>query len=213
MAKANTVSKRGRPTKEQVARINQAITTAAADLFLMEGYAATAMEAVAARAGISKVTLYNRFPAKADLFAAVVADRVDAWSAEASRHDAQLPSDPRGRLEYHALILLQSLAHPEIAAFGRLIAAEQRRFPELARIYRERALAFEVDLLVGEIETIARENGQPPRDARSVAFALMHSLWGWSSMHTMFDESCSAADQQEAVKRIVALFVEGRAAW
>lgn len=213
MAKANSVSKRGRPTKEQVVRINQAITTAAADLFLAEGYAATAMEAVAARAGISKVTLYNRFPAKADLFAAVVADRVEAWSVEASRHDGQLPSDPRGRLEYHALILLQSLAHPEVVAFGRLIAAEQRRFPELARIYRERALAFEVDLLVGEIEAIARASGQSLRDAQAVALTLMHSLWGWSNMHTMFDETRSASDQQDAVQRIVALFIEGRAAW
>lgn len=46
--------------------------SAAADLFLAEGYGSTSIEAVAARAGISKRTFYDRFDDKAMLFAAVV---------------------------------------------------------------------------------------------------------------------------------------------
>lgn len=213
MTKMTPVARRGRPTKEQTARINDAITVAAVELFLEEGYSATAMETVAARAGVSKVTVYNRFPTKADLFAAVVADRVAAWSAEAGKRDAELPKTPLGRLEYHALVMLDSLSHPEIAAFSRLISTEQRRFPEVARIYRERAFGFEVDLLAKEIKAIAAEHGRRPGNARSVALALMQTLMGWASMQEMFEEPIAVGDRRKAVRRIVAILVGGVAAW
>lgn len=212
MNKMGSASRRGRPTKAQAEKINHAITSAAVELFLAEGYSATAMEAVAARAGVSKVTVYNRFPTKADLFAAVVADRVAAWSAEAGKEDANLPKSPRARLEYHAFVMVDSLSHPEIAAFGRLIAAEQRRFPEIARIYREQAFSFELELFVNALGAVAQEAGRRPKDIRSVALTLMNALTGWAATQALFEDA-SVAERRKIARRTVALLIDGMSGW
>src|SRR5450631_727338 len=62
----------GRPSRADALRLRERILVAATDLFLAEGYGSTTIEAVAARAGISKRTFYDRFDDKAVLFAAVV---------------------------------------------------------------------------------------------------------------------------------------------
>jgi len=62
----------GRPSKADALRLREHILSAATELFLAEGYGTTSMEAVAARARISKRTLYDRFEDKAALFAATV---------------------------------------------------------------------------------------------------------------------------------------------
>jgi AcrR family transcriptional regulator len=51
----------GRPRSEQA---RQAILEAAADLLIDDGFAAMTMEAVAARAGVSKVTIYKWWPSR-----------------------------------------------------------------------------------------------------------------------------------------------------
>ncbi|WP_223546635.1 TetR/AcrR family transcriptional regulator [Pseudomonas sp. A-B-19] len=59
----------GRP-KDMVKR--QAILDAAKALFLSKGYANTSMDAVAAEAGVSKLTVYSHFNDKETLFSAAV---------------------------------------------------------------------------------------------------------------------------------------------
>jgi TetR/AcrR family transcriptional regulator len=51
---------------------------AALDLFVEKGFAATRVEEVALRAGVSKGTLFLYFPSKEDLFKAVVRENVVA---------------------------------------------------------------------------------------------------------------------------------------
>lgn len=58
----------------------EAILDAALTLFSEKG-AMTSMEAIARRAGVSRQTLYNRFPSKAEIGRALAARRSDAISA------------------------------------------------------------------------------------------------------------------------------------
>ena len=69
---AKAVARGGRPSRADALRLRDRILAAATELFLAEGYGSTSIEAVAARAGISKRTFYDRFDDKAQLFAAVV---------------------------------------------------------------------------------------------------------------------------------------------
>src|ERR1700684_2412064 len=62
----------GRPSRADALRLRGRILEVATELFLAQGYGSTTIEAVAARAGISKRTLYHRFDDKAALFTAVV---------------------------------------------------------------------------------------------------------------------------------------------
>jgi TetR/AcrR family transcriptional repressor of mexJK operon len=66
-----------------------AILLAARRLFIQQGMAAVTMEAVAAAAGVSKMTLYSRFRDKEALFEAVVVFTSEAMIAEMSRTQAE----------------------------------------------------------------------------------------------------------------------------
>ncbi|MBC8746611.1 MULTISPECIES: TetR/AcrR family transcriptional regulator [Paraburkholderia] len=62
-----------------------AIVAAAIDEFLAAGYDATSMDRIAARANVSKRTVYNHFPSKEALFAAILHQ---LWDAS---HDGDAP--------------------------------------------------------------------------------------------------------------------------
>src|SRR5271166_3392818 len=66
------VARGGRPSRADALRLRERILVAGTELFLAEGYGSTTIEAVAARAGVSKRTFYDRFDDKSVLFAAVV---------------------------------------------------------------------------------------------------------------------------------------------
>jgi TetR/AcrR family transcriptional regulator len=69
---------------------------AALALFVEKGFAATRVEEVAARAGVSKGTLFLYFPSKEELFKAVVretiAGRFGEWNEELDAFPATAPS-------------------------------------------------------------------------------------------------------------------------
>jgi len=205
--------RRGRPTKERVAAISEVILATALDMFLSHGYSATSMEAVAAQAGISKGTLYARYPSKADLFTAIIEDRVAAWSEAASGRDHELPSDLAGRVRHHVLISLQSMVEPEIAAFAAMITAERKRFPELARIYYDRAVGYELAMLARDIAEAANHMGLKVRDPDAAALALLQMSLGWASIRALSGEAVTQAALEAAADRIVAFLTQGLSAW
>src|SRR5437588_919460 len=69
----------GRPSRLESAQLSDRILDVATALFLTHGFGATSIEAVAARARISKRTFYHRFRDKADLFEAVVRRLIGRW--------------------------------------------------------------------------------------------------------------------------------------
>src|SRR5579862_355060 len=71
----------GRPSLEEAKQLHGRILDAATDIFIDRGYGETSIEAIAAHAGIGKLTLYRRFPGKDALFDAVVLRLIDQWNA------------------------------------------------------------------------------------------------------------------------------------
>lgn len=88
---------RGRPRKEHAGNIDTDILSAAIALFDEVGFDGTAMEAVAARAGISKRTLYMRYPDKKALIKAVITSIVGS----ARNPDPPAFMDMRSCLMFH----------------------------------------------------------------------------------------------------------------
>src|SRR5256885_14111497 len=66
---AGTSRRPGRPRSEQA---EQAIIEATLDLFAEQGFEGVCIEAVAARAGVGKATLYRRWPNKEELLLAAL---------------------------------------------------------------------------------------------------------------------------------------------
>src|SRR3981189_2355430 len=77
---------RGRPQVRPDDETRQVIYEAARHEFAGSGYAATSMEAVARRAGVSTKTLYRLVPKKASLFEGMVSDRMDRFLASVDLH-------------------------------------------------------------------------------------------------------------------------------
>jgi AcrR family transcriptional regulator len=72
------------------------LIAAALDLFVEKGFAATRSEEVAARAGVSKGTLFLYFPSKEELFKAVVRENISnryvEWGAQLDAFDGDTPA-------------------------------------------------------------------------------------------------------------------------
>jgi AcrR family transcriptional regulator len=73
---------RGRPQVRPDCDTRQVIYEAARHEFSDNGYAATSIESVARRAGVSTKTLYRLIPNKAALFEGMVSDRIDRFLSE-----------------------------------------------------------------------------------------------------------------------------------
>lgn len=121
------------PDLKRGARKRAAIIAAAQDVFLVEGYSAASVDRIAAKAGVSKATIYNHFTGKAALFASVV-ESLYAKAAVVSPpmdEGARLPETLRAFIAD----LLERITKPEIIGILRLVIAENRRFPELTALF------------------------------------------------------------------------------
>ncbi len=111
------------------------LLAAALELFVERGYAATRLEDVAKRAGVSKGTVYLYFPGKEDLFKAVVREGL----VPLLQRGEKMLAEHKGS----ALDLVRELVHGWWEGFGatpyagipKLMVSECRNFPELGKFY------------------------------------------------------------------------------
>lgn len=202
----------GRPTLARSEAINADILNAARDHFLSLGFDATPMEAVAAAAGISKGTLYSRYPTKEALLQAVVADRLEAWGAEAGARQGPMPSDFKQRLNYTARSVLESLASEEIHAFQRVLTTTADAGGELARALFDAGHRNAIASLSEAIVEGTANFPVPPRDPTRVAEMLMSMLTGWYDAHHRVRE-ISHEEAMAFAEHAVDVLFHGRAAW
>ncbi|MBK7284047.1 MAG: TetR/AcrR family transcriptional regulator [Sphingomonadales bacterium] len=113
------------------------IVAAARKAFLRDGYGQTSMSSIAADVGGSKTTLWNYFPSKEDLFAAVVDDQVERYG-EALRLELPEDADLPETLTALGISILTTILRPQIVALHRVVVGEAGRFPELGRMLWDR---------------------------------------------------------------------------
>ncbi|MEU6269018.1 TetR/AcrR family transcriptional regulator [Saccharopolyspora shandongensis] len=120
-------------------RSRVAILTAARELIAEVGYAKLSIEAIAARAGVGKQTIYRWWPSKG----AVVFDSLLALSEGADGEGIVLPDT--GDIEADLKTVLRAtaaeFADPEFEAPIRALNSEIINDAELAAIYREKMAA------------------------------------------------------------------------
>lgn len=113
------------------ARAHRAILLAARQLLRSRGYAATTMEAVAAKAGVGKVTIYRRWPSKGALALDVLLEFQDFGPApDTGTTKGDLVAIVRG--------VNTGLAHPTATAVIPGLATDLARDPALAQAFRDR---------------------------------------------------------------------------
>lgn len=121
-------------TRRKEARPEE-ITAAALELFVERGFAATRLEDVAARAGVSKGTVYLYFANKEDLFKAVVREGLVSPIAEMQGFVEQFPGDSFELLRMLLLGWWERVGATRISGIPKLLLGESGNFPELVRFY------------------------------------------------------------------------------
>ena len=114
---------------------HQQILDAAADLFIVHGYGAVSMDAIARAAGVSKATLYSHFGSKDQLFATIIRE---ACQSNFTVKEF-LPEDGEVRAALTRLggRMLGFLLEDRALAIHRVVISESLRFPELGRAFFE----------------------------------------------------------------------------
>lgn len=116
------------------------LTAAALELFVEKGFATTRLDEIAARAGVSKGTLYLYFESKEELFKAVIREGMLPLLAEGEELVATMPG-PASEL-FKAIVMRwwEMVGEGPIGGIPKLIFAEARNFPEIARFYAEEVI-------------------------------------------------------------------------
>ncbi len=173
---------------------------AALDLFVEKGFAATRVDEVAARAGVSKGTLFLYFPSKEELFKAVVrqniAGRFEEWQTELEQSEGNT-----GDLLRHCYqVWWERIGATKASGITKLMFSEAQNFPEITEFY-QREVIFPGQELVRRIVERGIERGEfrpvPLDYIVHVVLAPMIFLMMWKhSVGACIPESMGLEPQQ-----------------
>jgi AcrR family transcriptional regulator len=127
------------------------ILSAALALFVEKGFAATRLDDVAERAGLSKAAIYLYFDDKTALLQGVIRQTISAnigtVEALAKAHRGPVAALIPGILDFMA----SRVEETPMASIAKLVIAESRAFPEIGRFYLKEVIGRGVPLFEGLI--------------------------------------------------------------
>jgi TetR/AcrR family transcriptional regulator, mexJK operon transcriptional repressor len=113
-----------------------AILGAAKDLFVKQGFEGTSMDAIANKAGVSKLTVYSHYRDKESLFAEAVRSKCEE-QMPAEIFNADLKGPIRRQLLTIARAFFALITSEDALAIHRTIVANAQQSPKLARLFWE----------------------------------------------------------------------------
>ncbi|MBI3100069.1 MAG: TetR/AcrR family transcriptional regulator [Burkholderiales bacterium] len=113
---------------------------AALDLFVEKGYATTRVEEVAARAGVSKGTLFLYFPSKEELFKAVVRENIVGRFAQWRNELQHYEGSTADMLRYGYRSWWESIGCTRASGITKLILSEGCNFPDITAFYQQEVI-------------------------------------------------------------------------
>lgn len=130
----------------------QELLAAALDLFVERGYAATRLEDVAARAGVSKGTLYLYFTNKEELFKAVVRENVVPVLGEAEEIIDGFEGCSADLFREIMLRWWERIGATKLAGITKLMMAESHNFPEVTQFYHDEVISRANTMIIGMLQ-------------------------------------------------------------
>ena len=165
----------------------QELLAAALDLFVERGYAATRLDDVAARAGVSKGTLYLYFTNKEELFKAVVRENMVPALDEAEQIIAYFQGSAADLLREIIRGWWERVGATKLSGLPKLIMAESANFPEVAAFYYEEVISRAKAMVLGMLKRGIDSGEFRPIDTEqtvNVVIAPMLMLMMWKHSFT-----------------------------
>jgi len=149
-------SKASRPAKPRWRRRKDArpeeIITAALAVFADRGFAATTLEDVARKAGVTKGTIYLYFENKDALFKALIRQTIVPVIAKGEAIAQAFTGSARELFERLVREYWRLVGETSLSSIPRLMIAEAGNFPQLARFYYEEVITRGHRLMEGVLE-------------------------------------------------------------
>jgi AcrR family transcriptional regulator len=197
--------------RRKAARPREILDAALAE-FAARGFAAARMEDIAARAGVTKGTLYLYFASKEELFKTLVRESIGAAIA-ARQADAEAFEGPAGELLATVLRFIGYFARTsDRAVLPKIVLAEAGNFPELVRFYRAEVVDRGVALLSSIIgRGIARGEFRAvdPQHGARLAIAPLLLIVSWRA--SFADQDAVPYDMEGLVESHIDVLLRGLA--
>lgn len=182
---------------------------AALDLFVEKGFAATRAEEVAARAGVSKGTLFLYFPSKEELLKAVVRENISGrfkeWNAEFEAFDGS----SQDMLRHCMQLWWERVGATRASGITKLMISEARNFPEIAAFYQQEVILPGQQLIRRILERGVQRGEFRPVDLDYAIFSIVgamiflimsrHSLGACLAENTALDPDRYLASQVDII--------------
>jgi TetR/AcrR family transcriptional repressor of mexJK operon len=176
-----------------------AIIAGAKAVFLGAGFGATSMDAVAARAGVSKMTVYRHYGSKEALFAGVITDLCEQIVTDDLDDIFKRP--PRQALRLFAEKMIDIVFARDTIELHRIVVAESRRFPKLGRLFYRTGPAACIDALEAYFSRNGKDKRFKVRNPRRAAEEFLELLRGYAHLRMMLGLE-KALSKKEIEQRI-----------
>src|ERR1700694_1040595 len=164
------------------------IIAAALEVFADRGFAATKLEDVARRAGVTKGTIYLYFENKEALFKAIVRETIVPVIVKGEAVAQSFTGSARDLFERLVREYWRLVGETSLAAIPKLMMAEAGNFPELARFYYQEVVTRGHKLMAGVLE-----RGIKAGEFRPVNLAVATKLAMAPVMHAVVAQRAFAA--------------------
>ena len=165
----------------------QELLEAAFAVFVEKGFADARLDDIAAKAGVSKGTIYLYFDSKEAIFKDMIGRVADAKLELVSQLVEAHQGSFAALLRQLAGLMAAHIAQPPLVHFPRLIIGESRRFPELAAFYLESAISRARKVLMRIVERGQEAGEFRPIPPRHVAHLFISPLLFVPIYKTVFE--------------------------
>lgn len=205
--KSPVPARRGRPRDPE--RL-QRIVAAAAHQFHEHGLAGASMDAIAAEAGVSKMTVYSHFRSKGELFIAAVASRTaELMGAEMPPLD---PRQPRPALMAVGRAFLALIRDEQVVQHHRILFGLRDAHPEVRQAFHDQGPDRLMQALALYLAEAARQGTLAVRQPTLAADQFMGLFLGMGQLRHLLNLGKPSAQEDEALLAAnVDLFLKGHA--
>ena len=186
------------------------LMAAALELFVERGFAATKLDDVAARAGVSKGTLYLYFASKEELFKAVIQKGILPVLDQGEEMLSQFQGDAGSLLEAMLLRWWEMVGSTHLAGITKLMISEAGNFPEVALFYYENVIVRGRGLIRSVLERGIASKQFREMDVETaidviLAPQMMFTIWRYS----LGPCDCGKQDPEAYLKTHMKLLLNG----
>lgn len=199
----------GRPTALQAQRRHDELLDNALDLFLDKGFEQATIEAIAAAVGMTKRTVYARYPNKAALFKAAVQRSIERLIVPPATLESLDTGDLAATLAAVARLRVEQVMTPAGLKQQRIINTESYRFPEIFIMAYEQNTRPIVDFLAGLLRRETASGALSVTDPNRAAVVFLSMVVSGPVRVIVSGNRLTRAEIEDRLQFAIRLFLDG----